>query len=122
MANAEQKHKYFADQFDDETVLYVFHKHPVVMRYGLVFGMLGPLVGIIPTAIKPTLGFPAFFAVLAVVVAMAPTSPSRTKKAAIGGGLDNRSDKASRDDLSMDPAVARIEPSPPRRLPKRRHR
>jgi uncharacterized membrane protein YdbT with pleckstrin-like domain len=66
MAQTTQKHKYFADQFDDESVLYVFRHHPVVMRYGLVFGMLGPLVGIIPTAIKPTLGFPAFFGGLAL--------------------------------------------------------
>lgn len=40
--------KYFEDQFDDEEVLYVFHKHPVVMRKGLVFGMLGPLLGVLP--------------------------------------------------------------------------
>jgi uncharacterized membrane protein YdbT with pleckstrin-like domain len=40
--------KYFEDQFDDEEVLYVFHKHPVVMRKGLVFGMLGPLIGVLP--------------------------------------------------------------------------
>lgn len=65
MANAEQKHKYFADQFDDETVLYVFHRHPVVMRVGLVFGMLGPLIGVIPAAIKPDLGFGFFFGGLA---------------------------------------------------------
>ena len=58
--------KYFEDQFDDEVVLYVFHKHPVVMRKGLVFGMLGPLVGIIPAAINPNLGFGIFFGGLAV--------------------------------------------------------
>jgi len=65
MASSEQKQKYFADQFDDETVLYVFHQHPVVMRFGLVFGMLGPLVGVIPAAIKPDLGFGVFFGGLA---------------------------------------------------------
>jgi len=54
-------HKYFDDQFDDEEVLFVFHKHPIVMRKGLVFGMLGPLIGIIPAAIKPDLGFGVFF-------------------------------------------------------------
>ena len=54
-------HKYFEDQFDDEEVLYVFRHHPIVMRKGLVFGMLGPLVGVIPTAIWPTLGFGVFF-------------------------------------------------------------
>ncbi len=39
------KPKYFEDQFDDEEVLYVFRKHPVVMRMGLVVGSLGLLVG-----------------------------------------------------------------------------
>jgi Bacterial PH domain len=53
--------KYFDDQFDDEEVLFVFHKHPVVMRKGLVFGLLGPLIGIIPAAINPNLGFSYFF-------------------------------------------------------------
>src|SRR5579884_2017867 len=53
--------KYFSDQFDDEEVLFVFHKHPVVMRKGLVLGMLGPLLGIIPAAIHPAAGFGLFF-------------------------------------------------------------
>lgn len=58
--------KYFEDQFDDEEVLFVFRKHPVVMRKGLVIAMLGPLVGVIPAAIKPTLGFGWFFGGLAL--------------------------------------------------------
>jgi hypothetical protein len=58
---ADTKHKYFPDQFEDEEVLFVFHKHPIVMRKGLVFGMLGPLIGVIPAAIKPDLGFGVFF-------------------------------------------------------------
>lgn len=62
---AEKPAKYFADQFDDETVLFVFHKHPIVMRKGLVLGMLGPLLGVIPAAIKPDLGFGFFFGGLA---------------------------------------------------------
>jgi len=37
--------KYFPDQFDDEDVLYVFRKHPVVMRAGLIWGSLGLLAG-----------------------------------------------------------------------------
>ncbi|HUC87926.1 MAG TPA: PH domain-containing protein [Candidatus Binatia bacterium] len=45
--------KYFDDQFDDETVLFVFRKHPVVMRKGLVLGMLAILLGTIPALIKP---------------------------------------------------------------------
>jgi hypothetical protein len=66
MAAAEQTpHKYFEDQFDDEEVLYVFRRHPVVMRVGLVLGMLGPLLGVIPAAVKPDLGFGAFFGGLA---------------------------------------------------------
>jgi hypothetical protein len=39
------KVKYFPDQFDDEEVLYVFRKHPIVMRRGLIWGSLGLLVG-----------------------------------------------------------------------------
>lgn len=66
MAETTQKpYKYFQDQFDDEEVLYVFRKHPIVMRVGLVLGMFGPLVGIIPAAIKPDLGFGVFFGGLA---------------------------------------------------------
>ena len=60
------KPKYFEDQFDDEEVLFVFRKHPIVMRKGLVLGMLGPLLGIIPAAINPGLGFTAFFGGLAL--------------------------------------------------------
>lgn len=58
-------HKYFEDQFDDEEVLFVFRHHPIVMRKGLVLGMLGPLIGILPAAIKPDLGFGFFFGGLA---------------------------------------------------------
>ena len=39
--------KYFEDQLDDEEVLYVFRKHPIVMRKGIVVWaftiLLGPL-------------------------------------------------------------------------------
>jgi uncharacterized membrane protein YdbT with pleckstrin-like domain len=57
--------KYFADQLEDEEVLFVFHKHAVVMRKGLVFGLLGPLAGVIPTLVSPGLGFGYFFGGLA---------------------------------------------------------
>lgn len=43
--------KYFPDQFDDEEVLYVFRKHPIVMRKGLIWGSLGLLVGPLYTLI-----------------------------------------------------------------------
>jgi hypothetical protein len=59
-ANTEHL-KYFEDQFDDEEVLIVFRKHPVVMRKGLVLFSIGPLLGVIPAAIWPTLGFGVFF-------------------------------------------------------------
>lgn len=65
-----QSHKYFADQFDDEKVLFVFRRHPIVMRKGLVLGMLGPLLGIIPVAIKPDLGFGWFFGGLALGIVL----------------------------------------------------
>jgi hypothetical protein len=45
--------KYFKDQYDDESVLYVFRKHPIVMRKGLVFSSFGLLLGVIPALIKP---------------------------------------------------------------------
>lgn len=41
--------KYFADQFDDEEVLFVFRKHPIVMRRGLILGMLVLLLGTVPS-------------------------------------------------------------------------
>ena len=45
--------KYFADQFEDEEVLFVFRKHPVVMRRGLILGMLAILLGTIPALFDP---------------------------------------------------------------------
>ena len=37
--------KYFKDQFDDEEVLHVFRRHPVVMRKGIVLWSLAMLAG-----------------------------------------------------------------------------
>lgn len=49
--------KYFDSQFDDEEVLYVFRRHPVVMRKGLIISMsswlIGPLVVLALTYIEP---------------------------------------------------------------------
>jgi len=56
-----EREKYFADQLDGEEVLFVFRKHPIVMRKGLVLSMLGPLLGVIPAAVRPELGFGWFF-------------------------------------------------------------
>lgn len=65
-AASEAPAKYFDDQFDDEEVLFVFRKHPVVMRKGLILACLGPLLGVIPAAVKPDLGFGVFFGGLAL--------------------------------------------------------
>jgi len=43
--------RYFEDQFDDEEVKYVFRRHPIVMRKGLIWGSLGLLVGPLYTLI-----------------------------------------------------------------------
>lgn len=56
----------FEDQFDDEEVLYVFRKHPIVMRWGLVLWGIGPILGMLPAAINPSLGFGYFFAGLGI--------------------------------------------------------
>jgi hypothetical protein len=37
--------KYFEDQFDDEEVLYVFRKHPIVMRKGIIVWAVAILIG-----------------------------------------------------------------------------
>mgnify|MGYP000435641481 CR=1 FL=1 len=70
--------KYFEDQFDDEKVLFVFRKHPVVMRKGLVLGLMGPLIGIIPAAINPNLGLNMFFGglVAGILLGILVFSPS----------------------------------------------
>lgn len=66
----DTKPNIFDGQFDDEEVMMVFRLHPIVMRRGLVFGLLGPLVGVIPAAVNPALGFSAFFIGLAVGLAL----------------------------------------------------
>jgi len=53
------KHQYFADQFDDEEMLYLFRKHPVVMRKALIYSSLFLLAGVLPSLIWPT--FTVFF-------------------------------------------------------------
>jgi uncharacterized membrane protein YdbT with pleckstrin-like domain len=53
----DKPQKYFDDQFDDEEVLLVFRKHPIVMRKGLIFGMgawiIGPVYTLILTYARP---------------------------------------------------------------------
>lgn len=45
--------KYFEDQFDDEEVLFVFRRHPVVMRRGLILLCLAVLAGTVPVLFNP---------------------------------------------------------------------
>ena len=49
----DKKEKFFEDQLDDEELLFVFRKHPIVMRKGLVFGMLALLLSVVPSLIIP---------------------------------------------------------------------
>lgn len=49
--------KYFEDQLEGEDVLFVFRKHPIVMRVGLILAMLGILLGTLPALIKPELSY-----------------------------------------------------------------
>ena len=56
--------KYFADQFDDEEMLYMFRKHPIVMRKALIISSLFLLAGVLPSLIWPT--FQVFFGGLAI--------------------------------------------------------
>ena len=61
----EDKKKHFKEQFDEEETLFVFRKHPVVMRKGLILGMFGLLIGPLYTLIltyvrpdnPPSMGF-----------------------------------------------------------------
>lgn len=45
--------KQFKDQLDDEEVLFLFRKHPVVMRKGLILASIALLLGMVPSLIKP---------------------------------------------------------------------
>jgi len=56
--------KLFDDQFDDEEVLFVFRKHPVVMRKGLVVASIAILLGTLPALVKPEMSY--FFGGLAL--------------------------------------------------------
>ncbi|HOR23402.1 MAG TPA: hypothetical protein PLF57_01810, partial [Candidatus Saccharibacteria bacterium] len=50
--------------FEDEEILLLFRKHPIVMRREIVVASVLLLLGILPAVIKPTFGF--FFGGLAV--------------------------------------------------------
>ncbi len=52
--------KHFKEQFDNEDVMLVFRKHPIVMRKGLVLAMLGLLAGTVPALVKPEYSYLIF--------------------------------------------------------------
>lgn len=72
----ERPAKYFADQFDDENVLFVFHKHPIVMRKGLIIGLMAWLIGPVYTLIltytqpthPPTLAFFGLSLIVSIII------------------------------------------------------
>jgi hypothetical protein len=76
--------KYFEDQFDDEEVLFVFRKHPIVMRKGLVFSMVALLIGPLYTLIltyasknnPPTLTFFGLSLLASLVISAVIFAPS----------------------------------------------
>jgi hypothetical protein len=60
--------KYFEDQFDDEEVLLVFRKHPVVMRRGFVIAMMVLLLGSVPALFNPT--YTTYFAGMGAAIVL----------------------------------------------------
>jgi uncharacterized membrane protein YdbT with pleckstrin-like domain len=76
--------KYFEDQFDDEEVLYVFRHHPIIMRKGLIIGLLAWLVGPLYTLAltyihpqnPPNLTFFALSLVISIVLGLVLFVPS----------------------------------------------
>ncbi|MDQ3159290.1 MAG: PH domain-containing protein [bacterium] len=67
---AEAKRKSFKDQYEDEDVLFLFRKHPIAMRKGLIIGafalLVGPLITLGLTYARPLdpPSVPFFFASL----------------------------------------------------------
>ena len=72
---AENK-KQFPDQLDDEELLFVFRKHPIVMRRGLVFGLLAILAGTIPSLIRPEYNYLFGGLVIGLVIGLVLFIPS----------------------------------------------
>ena len=76
MSKKEQaKNKHFDDQFDDEDVLFVFRKHPLIMRKGVIIGMLfmliGPLYTLIMTYARPDNSPSMTFFFMSLLISMA---------------------------------------------------
>jgi uncharacterized membrane protein YdbT with pleckstrin-like domain len=61
--------KYFEDQFEDEEVLLVFRKHPVVMRRGFIVAMFVLLLGSGPSLFNPT--YSTYFIGMGIAIVLA---------------------------------------------------
>jgi hypothetical protein len=71
MSEEEQQHPHqFEGQYDDEEVLLVFRRHPVVIRKGLYIVLFLTLFGVIPIAITPTSTTPYWIALGAFLVGL----------------------------------------------------
>lgn len=55
--SAKARGKHFKEQFEDEEVLLVFRKHPIVMRKGLIWWALSLLLGVSVALVRPTFGY-----------------------------------------------------------------
>lgn len=68
--------KHFQDQMEGEEVQFLFRKHPIVMRKGLIIGAVCLMLGTIPALIKPQYSY--FFEGLGagLVVGLILFSPS----------------------------------------------
>lgn len=76
MSKKEQKpKKHFDDQFEDEDVLFVFRKHPLIMRKGVIIGMcfmlIGPVYTLILTYARPDSSPSMTFFFMSLLVSMA---------------------------------------------------
>lgn len=63
------RHKYFEDQLDEEEMLLLFRKHPVVMRKQLIIASVLLLLGTIPSFVRPEYAY--FFGGLGVGLLLA---------------------------------------------------
>src|SRR5690554_8224867 len=85
MAKAKtQTEKLFADQYDDEEVLFLFRKHPIVMRKGFIIAaisvLIGPLITLGLTYARPndppSMGFFFLSLLLSIVLCVVLFLPS----------------------------------------------
>jgi uncharacterized membrane protein YdbT with pleckstrin-like domain len=67
---AKNSKKSFNGQYEDENVLMVFRKHPVVMRKGLIISGIALTLGTIPSFIKPEMSYLIWGLAVSMALAM----------------------------------------------------